>query len=73
MTMWVHYCDCDRDWLWTGAGEDCNWCGLREPSPLSLGIQGRKRVTRAKFAATAVSSTSRNARPSRAESRQLRR
>lgn len=71
--MWVHYCQCDRDWLWVGAGEECNWCGEREPSPASLGIQNRKRVSRARFAATAVAAASRSSRPSRAEVRQLRR
>src|SRR5690242_7780018 len=28
--LWVHYCHQDRDWLWVGAGEACNWCGERE-------------------------------------------
>ncbi len=24
--MWRHFCQAERGWLMTGAGEPCNWC-----------------------------------------------
>ncbi len=25
--MWVHYCPNERDYVFTGKGEPCSWCG----------------------------------------------
>ena len=28
--MWSHYCKQEKGVIYTGRGEECNWCGLTE-------------------------------------------
>lgn len=28
--LWPHFCAEEREVMWTGAGEPCNWCGERQ-------------------------------------------
>ena len=30
--FWEHYCEVEKDIMGTELGEECNWCGEKEPS-----------------------------------------
>jgi hypothetical protein len=28
--MWKHYCLVEKAWIGVGAGQQCNWCDIKE-------------------------------------------